>query len=108
MLKVHGRVLLRHLERLLHVAKRRGENQLMTGSGKLLECALGGGRFRHVLKVSRFDPVPQCSHHLLTADVVLKGPTQVADGAEIDKPDFEFIRSASVESHRGNCKNRSY
>src|SRR5262249_20348322 len=88
---MNGRILLRHLEGRVHVAERGGEDQLVAGARKLLDGTLGIRAFRDVLQVGRLDLVAESLRQALAADLVLIGPTHVADRAEIDEADLELV-----------------
>ena len=80
-----------HLQRRLHVAERRGEDQLVAGARELLDRALGVRAFADVFEIGGFDLVAEFLEHREAGQIVLVGPAEIADRAEIDEADLEFF-----------------
>ena len=95
---VAGRVLevrpgegLRDLERRVHVAERRGEDQLVAALRELADDPLGVGALGHALDVLAGHLGAERLFHFLATGVVLVGPARVADGAHVDVADFQRL-----------------
>ena len=84
-------IFLGDLQRRVHEAERGGEDQLVAGARELLDRALGVGAFADVLEIGGLDLVAERLHHRLAAEVMLIGPAEIADRAEIDEADFELV-----------------
>ena len=105
---MHVGIFLGHLQRRLHVAKRGREDQLVAGARKLLDGAFGIRTLADVLEKGCFDLVAELLDHSLTREVMLVGPAEVADRAEVNKSDLELVGCGSAaqacsggEHHRG-------
>ena len=90
-LEMHVRVFLRDLQRRIHVAEGRREDQLVAGAHQLLDGALGVGTLRDVLEIGGLDLVAEFFYERLTRVVVLVGPAEVADRAKVDEPDLQLV-----------------
>src|SRR5258705_4361369 len=90
-------VFLDDLQRWLHIAERRGEDQLVAGACQLLDRALGVGAFADILEKRGFDLVTEFLEHGEASKVVLVGPAEIADRSEIDESDLEFVGGGSAE-----------
>ncbi|MGY4350003.1 hypothetical protein ACVWXM_006496 [Bradyrhizobium sp. GM7.3] len=88
---MHVRVFLRDLQRRIHVAERGGEDQLVAGADELLDRAFGVGALRHVFEKGGLDLVAELLHQRLACQLMLIGPAEVTDRAEIDKSDFQLV-----------------
>ena len=112
-LEMHVRVFLGDLQRRLHVAERRREDQLVAGARELLDRAFGVRAFADILEERGFDLVAEFLDHLEAAEVVLVGPAEIADRAEIDETDLEFVGGGSAEQacsggeHRCGCRDEN-
>ena len=56
----------------------------------------------------RVDLVSERLHHRLAADVVLIGPAEIADRADIDEADLELVGGRGVEGHGGEPCGRGH
>jgi hypothetical protein len=86
---MHVRELLRDLDRRVHVAERRREDQLMSRLRKLAYHALGVGAFRHAFDELRRDLCTESLFHREARDVVLVRPARVTDRAHVDEANFK-------------------
>ena len=93
---MHVRIFLRDLQRRVHVAERGREDQLVAGAGELLDRALGVRTFADVLEKGGLDLVAELLHHRLAAELVLIGPAEIADRAEIDEADLQLVGGGSA------------
>ncbi|MHC2703024.1 hypothetical protein ACVMHZ_006187 [Bradyrhizobium liaoningense] len=98
------RVFLGDLQRRVHVAEGRGENQLVAGADQLLDRALGVGAFGHVFEVGGLDLVAQFLHQRLTTEVVLIGPAEVSDRTHIDEADLQLVGGGGCTDIPGKQK----
>ena len=85
---------LRHLERLVHVAERGGEDDLVALGGEIADHALGVGAFGHALHVRGAHLALQLRFHRLAPGVVGEGPAAVADRADVDEADAQRLLRA--------------
>ncbi len=90
-LEMHVGIFFGDFQRRLHIAERGGEDQLVTGARQLLDRTLGVRAFADVFEVGSLNLVAKFLDHGLAAEVVLIGPTEVADRAEIDEADLELV-----------------
>ena len=105
MLELDVREFLGHFQRLVHIAKRAGKDQLAALLCQIAQhrdcaCILG-----HVLDIDRLDLVAQGSIHRLTALVMRPGPAKVADGAQEDKADLDLVLRECGCAHQGGTGN---
>ena len=109
-LEMHVRIFLGDLQRRVHVAERGGEDQLVAGAHELLDGALGVGTLRHVFEIGGLDLVAELLDHRLPRDLVLVGPAEIADRAEVDEPDLQFVvrRRSAAQARRQQDRGRSH
>ena len=106
MLKFHVREFLCDIDRWIHVAKRRCENQIGALQGHLCHHTLGVCALWDAFNENGFDFIAELRFDSEAAFVVLIGPAAVADGANIDKADFGFVFSEGTCGHaerHGSC-----
>ena len=90
-LEMHVRIFLGDLQRRIHVAERRREDQLVAGADQLLDGALGVGALGHVFEIGGLDLVAEFLHQRLAGELVLIGPAEIADRAEVNEADFQLV-----------------
>ena len=95
-LELHVWIVLRHLERGLHVAKAGRENDLVAGGGQVADHALGVGPFSHVLDKRGLHLVAQRGLDGFAAFVMLARPACLGDGRDIDKTGFDRLRHTAL------------
>ncbi len=104
--ELHIRKLLGDLDRRVHVAKGRGEDDIAAFTGETLDRALCIRTFRHTFKICGFQLVAEMLFRIKTALVVLIGPTEVANWSNVDKAGFDVCsvcgRAGSCEGNGGN------
>ncbi len=98
-------IFLRHLDGRIHVAERGGEDQLVSGARKLLDRAFRIGPLVDVLEIGGLDLVPEVLHQRLPPELMLVGPSEVADRPEIDEADLQLPLSGRVED---TCSGRDH
>ena len=91
MLEPGIRVPFRGIDRVVHVAERRGEDQFVTAIGEVIHDALGVRTFGHVLDEGRLDLIAEMLGGGEAGLVVLVGPAEIADRAEVDEADLHRI-----------------
>jgi hypothetical protein len=99
---------LRRLQRLVHVAERGGEHDLVPLRGEIAHHALGVGAFRHALDVGRLHLALELRFHRLASDVVREGPAAVADRPDVDKAHAQRLlrkRCSPDGKSRDCCRN---
>lgn len=106
MLELHVRKLLRDLQRRVHEAKGRREDEAGALTRQTLDGAFRVGAFRHALDVDGLDLVAEFLLDGETALVVLVGPAIVADRTDVDEADLELVgrigvRHAETEQRGG-------
>jgi hypothetical protein len=112
-LEMHVRIFLGDLQRRLHVAERGREDQLVAGARQLLDRAFGVRAFADILEERGFDLVAEFLEHGEAPEVVLVGPAEIADRAEIDESDLELVGGGSAEQacsggeHRCGCRDEN-
>ena len=79
------------LQRRLHVAEARREDELVALSRQVANYAFGIGAFGHVLDVGCLDLAAQRNFHCLTALVVLMDPAGVRQRCDVDEGDLQRI-----------------
>ena len=114
---VAGRVLELHvgkalgdLDRRVHVAEGRGEDQPGTLPRQSLDGALGVRALRHALNVHGLDHVTEFPLEREAALVMGVGPAMIADGSDIDETDLQLVGSgcgARGEGHRQRDRDHS-
>jgi hypothetical protein len=110
---MHVGIFLGDLQRRIHVAERRGEDQLVAGANQLFDRALGIGTFADVLEIGGLDLVAEFLDHGLARKFMLVGPAEIADRAKIDKADFELVGGGRAEQacsggeHHCRCRNEN-
>ena len=95
-LELHVRVVLRHLERGLHVAKTGREDDLVPRGGQVADDAFCIGTFGHVLDEGGFYLASQRRLHGLAAFVVLACPAGFGDRRDIDKTGLDGLSSLAL------------
>src|SRR5207249_7222885 len=85
MLELRSRKLLGDLERRIHVAERRREDELIAALRELAYDTLGVGTLGYVLDVLGRHLAPECLFHLLAPAIVLKCPAGIAHWAHVDE-----------------------
>src|SRR5574337_1998884 len=106
MLEHHLRELLGRLDRLIHVAERRCEDELMALLSEILDDRGRARILLYVLDIVGDDLAFQRRDHRLAPLLVRPGPAPVADRAEIDEPDLQgFGRArAACERRQGEAR----
>ncbi|MGY4462318.1 hypothetical protein ACVWYI_006278 [Bradyrhizobium sp. LB13.1] len=110
-LEMHVRVFLRDLQRRIHIAERRREDQLVAGADELLDGPLGVGTFRHVFQIGGLNLVAELLHQRLACQLMLIGPAEVSDRTQIDEADLQLVggggcADASGEQKRGSQRKK--
>ncbi len=101
---MHVRIFLGDLQRRVHVAERRREDQLVAGADQLLDRALGVGTFRHVFEIGGLDLVAEFLHQRLAGELMLIGPAEIADRAEVNEADFQLVGGGGCTDAPGKQK----
>ena len=89
--ELHVLVVGGNLEHGLHVAKRRGEDDLVALSDQIANHAFCVRAFRHFFDERGLDLVAQLGFQGLATIVVSKRPASIADGADIDEGDLQRV-----------------
>ena len=87
----HIREFARDVDGRVHIAKRRGKDQVRAVQRHLRHHTLGIGALGHVFNKDGFDSVAEFFLDRETALVVFIGPAAIADGANKDKTDFGLV-----------------
>ena len=90
-------IFLRHLQRRFHVTERRREDQLVAGARQLFDRPLGVGAFADIFEVGGLDLVAEFLDECQTGEVMLVGPAEISDRAEIDEADLELVGGGRAE-----------
>ena len=85
----------------VHVAKGCGEDDVVAGQRHLGQNAFGVSPFRHGFNIGGFDLVAESFFNGQQTLVVLVGPAEIADWANVDKADFGCLASKGC---RGQTK----
>ena len=88
MLELHVRELRGDLDRRVHEAEGRGEDQAAAGAGQALDGALGIRAFRNVFEELRLDLVAERLFEFEAADVMRLRPAAIGLGTDIDEADL--------------------
>ena len=91
MLEHHVRELLSHLDALVHIAERGGEDQLVPLLRQILQDRRGARVFLDVLDIVGDDLPLEGLDHRLAALLVRPGPAVVADRSEVNVADLERL-----------------
>jgi hypothetical protein len=91
-LELHIRKLGGDLVGRVHVAERGREDDVAAGAGEALDGAFGIGAFRHAFQIGGFDLVAELFLRREAALIVLIGPAEIADRADIDETGLHLGR----------------
>ena len=107
MLEKDVRILLRHLQRVVHVAEGGREDELVALRGEIGDHVLGIRAFGDILDIGGLHLVAEMRLRLLAADIVLIGPTEIADRTQIDKANLQrAIRQGWSDQTGQACGNK--
>ena len=103
MLELHVREFLRDLEKRIHVAEARREDELVALLREVAQHAFGVGVFGNVLKRRHLNLVAELGFDGLAGDVVLRRPAFFVGRAHVNEGNLEGPRRSGGGSGRLGC-----